>query len=118
MGRRQHPQRFPCIHPGCGEAATFTSYTAKEAEDTSRTYNGKWKCVRHYNADALLSPTNRKRAFEMTSVEMSHGRYWGQSGFVSGPGFKAFCNDFPEGTVLRVTAEVILPDSAAPKGEG
>lgn len=26
-----------------------------------------------------------------------------------GPGFKAFAEDFPDGTVLRVTAEIILP---------
>jgi hypothetical protein len=28
---------------------------------------------------------------------------------MSGPGFKAFASDFPEGTVVRVTAEVVLP---------
>lgn len=33
------------------------------------------------------------------------------SGFTFGPGFKAFATDFPEGTQLRITAEVVIPDA-------
>jgi len=31
------------------------------------------------------------------------------SGFAHGDGYKAWANDFPEGTKLEVTARVILP---------
>lgn len=40
-----------------------------------------------------------------------YGKFWGSSGFIHGPGFKAYPNDFPEGTIIRITAEVILPQS-------
>lgn len=113
MARRRYPQRFQCAYPGCGESASFESETAKEAEDTWRTYSGKWKCLRHYDLDALITPDRRKKVFEIASTEASHGRYWGQHGFLSGPGFKVFSKDFPTGTVLRVTAEVILPSREA-----
>lgn len=36
------------------------------------------------------------------------------SGLTDGPGFKAFANDFPEGTRLRVTVEVLPPAAAPP----
>lgn len=42
----------------------------------------------------------------------SLGLFFGNQGFVYGPGFRAFAKDFPAGTVLRVTAEVILPAKA------
>jgi hypothetical protein len=32
------------------------------------------------------------------------------SGFIYGSGYKAFADDFPEGTILRITAEIILPN--------
>lgn len=49
--------------------------------------------------------------------EFLPGLFWSgsgalTSGFIHGPGFKAFADDFPEGTRLRVTVEVVLPDVA------
>jgi hypothetical protein len=37
--------------------------------------------------------------------------YWDRSGFVYGPGFKAFADDFPEGTQLVVTARIVMPNA-------
>jgi hypothetical protein len=35
--------------------------------------------------------------------------YFGTWGIISGPGYFADANDFPEGTIVEVTARVILP---------
>ncbi|GAA0720209.1 hypothetical protein GCM10010199_25560 [Dactylosporangium roseum] len=47
--------------------------------------------------------------------EFLPGMYWlpeggtSGSGFTFGPGFKAHADDFPEGTRLVITAQVLLP---------
>jgi hypothetical protein len=40
-----------------------------------------------------------------------------KSGFTFGNGYKAYANDFPEGTKLTVTASIELPDPTFPKKE-
>ncbi|AYD83936.1 hypothetical protein SEA_GETALONG_76 [Gordonia phage Getalong] len=40
-----------------------------------------------------------------------YGKFWARHGFVTGPGFKAWADDFPAGTTLIVTAEVVLPEA-------
>jgi hypothetical protein len=46
-------------------------------------------------------------------IESRGELYWGKdeawNGFSHGPGFKAFAEDFPAGTRLRITAEIIFP---------
>jgi hypothetical protein len=76
----------------------------------------KWFCVRHTNSDEVLSPANRVRTIEWENLDgPGEKRYWGVdrpgSGFMSGPGFKAYADDFPPGTKVRVTAELILPNT-------
>ena len=40
-----------------------------------------------------------------------HGNYWGVDkavcGFIHGPGFKAYACDFPVGTRIKITAEIV-----------
>lgn len=121
--RRQYLSRFQCGHDGCGEAQTYESTTRADQADQYRRYgNGKWRCVRHIRPDEVLSLTNRTRTDETVSERRFSdsgrdiGLYFGHFGSVSGPGFKAFARDFPEGTILRVTAEIIPPTIEPPPG--
>lgn len=69
----------------------------------------------------MANPPERSYGWRPTKPdpknEFLDGLYWtaeGErpgSGFTYGPGFKAFGRDFPEGTKLIVTAEVVLPDA-------
>lgn len=112
MARREYFSRFQCQHPGCTEFAHFVANTRAEQNETLKRNSGKWRCVRHTHEDEVLSAENPKRITEQAVRQEDYGRYWGSSGFVYGPGFKAFAKDFPPGTILRVTAEVILPRPA------
>lgn len=110
----RYSTRFKCGHDGCAELAFFEADTRKEQTSQYERYaNGKWRCVRHSRMDEVLAPDNRSRTVAMTIFDEPYGRFWGidkaDAGFVYGPGFKAFAKDFPPGTQLKVTAEVILP---------
>jgi hypothetical protein len=113
--------RFECGHPGCREVAHFNVYGR---EDERRLYrdngNGKYRCIRHTRMDEVLTNERRKIIREMASeakVEGSPKLYWGNFGMAHGPGFKAFADDFPAGTVIRVTAEIILPEAKGDAAE-
>lgn len=111
MGRRYH-SRFECAHEGCPEWTIFEHDTRKEQSDCYQRQYGKWRCIRHQNPEQLLGLNNRKLVHEVVADQRPHGVYWGHHGFLFGPGFKAFAKDFPAGTILRVTAEIITPDGA------
>lgn len=116
MGRHTIINRFVCGHEGCREWARYEADTRAESIEQQKRYgNGRWRCVRHSQSDEVLSATNPIRTTEVVSRQEKHGRYFGYFGFVHGPGFKAFADDFPPGTLLRVTAEIVLP--AAPKDQ-
>lgn len=107
--------RAECGEPGCREVANYEADTRKDQRRLYEKYGNKqWRCVRHSRPDEMLGPENRRIVWESVSQEKfyegsSIGLYWGSSGFLSGPGFRAFTKDFPEGTTLRVTAEIVLP---------
>jgi len=104
--------RAKCGHEGCTEYANFTADTRAEYGLLDRHHGyGRWRCVRHTQPDDVLSTTNRVRVWEDTSDQRPHGRFFSNAGFISGPGFKVFAKDFPPGTRLRVTAEIILPET-------
>jgi hypothetical protein len=108
---RRYSLHAKCGHEGCREFATYEADTRADYIRQERTYGGgRWLCVRHSNPDEVLSGENAKRVTEIVSRQEPHGRYFGHSGFVHGPGFRAWAADFPAGTVLRVTAEIILPE--------
>lgn len=105
--------RVQCGHPGCAEYSFYAADTRKEQSAIfDRLGNGKFRCVRHARPDEVLSAANPKRVTDMASRQEPYGRYWGNSDFVYGLGFKAFAGDFPAGTIIRVTAEIILPAEA------
>lgn len=115
MGRPQIV-RVKCGHEGCDEFARYEAFSRKEAIEIDRKYGqGRYRCVRHSQPEVVLSPTNFIRVDELSVFAEPHGKYWGHdkasSGFVYGPGFKAFAADFPEGTIIRITAEIVLPSA-------
>jgi hypothetical protein len=114
MSRVPGISRFKCGHPGCDEIARYETDNRKHAIELDRRYgNGQYRCVRHSQPDSVLSSENNKIVDEMTVFKEPHGLYWGKekafSGFAHGPGFKAFAEDFPPGTILRITAEIVFP---------
>ena len=80
-----------------------------------------WRCSRHDRPNEVLSIQNQKiesitQPSQTGYTEVGYERrrvatgvYWGHTGFLYGPGFKAWAADFPVGTRLKVTAEIILP---------
>lgn len=114
MARREYAVRFNCGHPGCGEFGHYSCNRRAEVVDLQKLYYpDKWRCVRHTQPGEVLSLDIPALISELSIFVEPHGKYWGtvraSSGFVYGPGFKAYANDFPEGTRLRITAEIVLP---------
>lgn len=108
MTSRKYQVTYRCCHPGCNETGFSIADTrAEEFNLLSR----QWKCCRHSGGVAVLSPQNRSSVYESMLETKSYGKFFGSGGFVHGPGFKVFAEDFPDGTVLRVTAEIILPET-------
>lgn len=106
---------YKCKHDGCMEYGHYSFETKKEAREHAIKYGGEYRCSRHRNMETILSPISTTRT-KVLSAKMNNGRlYWRTetggygSGLISGPGFKAWAHDFPEGTTIRVTAEITLP---------
>ena len=109
--------RFKC---GVAECKEFGVYIYKNKKEYSGLYdsygNGKYLCCRHTNPEENLSSTNKKTEKVYTADKSKKypnltGLYWNSySGFVYGPGFKAYAKDFPKGTKLIITAEIVLPE--------
>ena len=106
---------FKCSEAGCNEYARYEYDSRKEAEQLQGRYgNGQWKCLRHLDACKILSLINLKTVcnFESQANESLKKCFWDTgSGFCSGPGFRAWAKDFPAGTKIIVTTEVVLPET-------
>jgi hypothetical protein len=104
-----------CKVDGCNEWKHVETENQKEHAELYRKYYKEWLCTRHSNVDELLTALNRKTVTTIIaskSIKYPHltELFWGdRSGFIYGTGYKAFANDFPEGTKLIVTAEIVLP---------
>jgi hypothetical protein len=114
MGQRSYSSRFRCGHAGCTEFVLFSDdRRADQAKTQQRHGNGQWKCVRHSRPSEVVALDRPQLVRDLEVVEVEHGKYWKWpvgtlgSGFVSGPGFQAHASDFPPGTVLRITAELV-----------
>lgn len=123
MARREWPLIVECGHDGCRERVAYRYQTRRdlvESFEAKNFTNGRWRCVRHSRSNEVLSEDNPKTTFELTSEQLPSGLYFGGKGFVYGPGFKAFAEDFPPGTKLIVSAAIVLPfrdSDGNPKGE-
>lgn len=120
MAKREWPLRFECGHEGCRESVTYRYPTMRDRADSYELRNyqgGKWRCIRHSQPNEVLGPDNLEIKTAYTSERREHGIFWGSYGFMHGPGFKAFCADFPAGTKLIVTARIELPQPATEGGD-
>lgn len=110
MARREWPLRFVCGHEGCTETANYRYQTRRdlmESFELKHYSDGRWRCTRHTRPDEVLSLTNPRAGTELIVEERPHGKFFGNFGFISGPGFKAFACDLPTGTKIVITAVVI-----------
>lgn len=118
MAKREWPLRFKCKHPGCAEAVTYRYDTRRELSESFelRAYGGDkgWACLRHSEPEKVLSATNQETRFEVVSDQKEYGRFFGNNGLVTGPGFLAYAKDLPAGTKLIVTARIELPLPPSP----
>lgn len=117
MPRREYYLRPQCVHDGCTERA-FYAFDRRADQERERKWldeRGGWRCVRHTKPDEVLSEDAPIREVVLVSRQESYGRFWapegattGGSGFIYGPGFKAYADDFPPGTRITVTATIAL----------
>lgn len=109
-----------CAEPTCNKRADFEYDNLKERAEAERR---PWHCSRHTKPDDVLSISEpvKESVWVATKLKGYSGEYlkdcfWVRegetsgSGFIYGPGFKAFQEDFPEGTKILVRAEIVLPE--------
>lgn len=109
--RRKWHLSIPCTHAGCGHVARYEYDTLRDLEQSFELRNkATYKCVRHSKGDGALSPENLKNVWVSEPLrEESYGKYFGNNGVLIGQGFYVAAKDFPVGTLVRVTCEVLLP---------
>jgi hypothetical protein len=125
--KREYYFRLPCTHEGCKEAGIYSYSTRREyAEGMKR--NKTWTCTRHSKPKEVLSIDNPKTEAIIICKQLLFnggpqilGKFWQDkenigtekcnSGFQYGNGYRAYASDFPEGTIIKITAEVILPEN-------
>lgn len=82
--------------------------------ETSYEIKHEFRCTRHSKPEEVLSADNMTTEVVMVSKK-SDGcgdhLYWERNGVQHGPGFKAWADDFPEGTRLVVTARIEFPNA-------
>ncbi len=113
MSRREWTFTGTCGHEGCSERFLYRYPTHRDLVQSFEVKNyshGRWKCTRHTRPSEVLSAENPRTEHEVVLEQKPHGKFFGRSGIVSGPGFKAFAEDFPAGTKIIVTAQIVLPE--------
>lgn len=116
---RQWTLRKPCVHPGCTEVARYTYDTRREMVESFESRHD-YRCVRHASPGEVLALDNPQTECVMVSRKSVAGvdkLFWSEpsrSGFTYGNGYKAYADDFPEGTRLIVTARIELPTEPKP----
>jgi len=113
-----HLLRKTCTHEGCKEYS-ITEYSNRKEYNEAVKRNQKFTCLRHSKINEVIGLENAKTEQTLICKKTEYGLFWynienadnqlGGQGFVHGNGYKAWAKDFPEGTILKVTAEIILP---------
>lgn len=107
----KHTVGVRCHYPGCDKTA-FYEYDNKQDKIAGFKNHASWMCARHTNPDQVMSPTSTERETSIVS-HVCNGtggkKFWNHFGVLYGPGFKAYADDFPEGTMITVTAKIELP---------
>lgn len=113
--RREWTFPVKCSHPNCNERNIFRYDTRRDMLGSFEVkhYSGnRWKCLRHREPDRVLSSSNLETRFEAVVEQKESGKYFGNSGIITGPGFLAYASDLPTGAKLIVTARIELADAA------
>lgn len=124
MTKRHYSRSMKCSHEGCKEHGHWTFSSQKEMSshhDRVKTY----LCTRHINPKEVLGLNNPKVETTLKCKQLLYrggpdilGKFWQTpdqegtekgGGFHFGDGYRAYAEDFPEGTIIKITAEVILP---------
>lgn len=114
MRRRKPSRTLGCTEPGCRETARYEYDNQREYVEAVRK-NHTYTCCRHSKGAGVLSMDRLK--VEWTSEPSKPlavnpadpYRSWGHSGVLIGHGYYAEGCDFPTGTRLKITVEVLLP---------
>lgn len=113
-----------CAFPGCDQTARFhyssnAEYIASHEFKRYEKRREPYFCAKH-SSRIVLSPTVLKSEWLSEPSRPLDGhpedsyRSFGSQGIMFGPGFAAEGRDFPIGTRIKVTAEVILPEPPCP----
>lgn len=104
---------------GCKESSHYEYDNKKDYQDAILRHKN-YKCLRHSdngkNRLMSIDSTKKEKILINTKSETNNYLFWANedgkldSGYQHGPGFRLWSKDFPEGTILKVTAEVILPN--------
>jgi len=109
-----------CNHEGCKEYAHYT-YSNRKDYNEGYERNKSFLCLRHKYPEKQLTPDNIHQENTIVAVwhEGHKQNYWQkesdlgtsklQSGHLSGHGWMALASDFPTGTRITETVNVILP---------
>lgn len=110
--RRKWTEVCKCGHHGCGEVYVF-EYPSYKIFCRNVPRKTPWICSKHRDLEALICEASKSKTIEMEVYAEPYGKFWSQikNGFASGPGFRAFAEDFPVGTKLIVTATAIYPEA-------
>lgn len=116
--------KMRCTHPGC-TSGLFLPYSTRERLAELQARRDSWRCSDHDGSTVHLTPDTPAVEVTMVSVEKFSsargqedqsigcyfgrpGRYAGQ-GRVSGEGWYVLANDFPAGSRLVVSVQVLPP---------
>lgn len=123
MGRRGYDHWRRCAAHGCRESRISRYELKREYADAVRyEKDNPWRCLRHDKPESVLSVHNLEvtHVTEPSVQKFSEydgaliGTYWDGSGFIYGPGFRAWPEDFPVGTQLVIAARIVLPQDYTP----
>lgn len=128
MSRRERTTIIGCAEAGCRESRILAYGSQREyAEICQEQKRSPWKCTRHAKPDEVLRPDNPSTTCVLVASRVPMGGrdggflpglFWlvdgagSGSGFEFGPGFRAHAFDFPEGTRLVVTTQIVTPEVA------
>lgn len=113
MARRKSRLQLSCEEPGCKEFS-FWEFGSDRAMFESDEYQRhkikrqKFFCIKHEDRDRVLSPTRLRVEWVSDPVrEEPYGKFFGNHGVIIGTGYYAQAEDFPVGTRVKITAEII-----------
>ena len=124
--QRNYSRTLKCSHKDCKEIGFYTFNTKRDLSEHYKRISA-YTCLRHKEPLSVLgldnlTTTNRIVCKTKILDEGSPlGKFWQEerdfgtnkflSAFQYGNGYKAYANDFPEGTEITITAVVSLPDA-------